>query len=251
MRLEPALETARAPGERARGALESLQQGFAMRGVLELAVDGGPPRMEAGLGTMIAMFVPSAGGATPVVQELGLVRQPPLLFHLGSDFGANETGVACFRWSESAHRLVPVPSSELIGGLTPQPRFALRFETAVVADRAAALQRLSSSPGDLNRFVILDAEPVPTFTPTSGARGTVRLLTEPEGDLIELVADLPAQGFLVLHQALSGGRAGGGETKGPQAWVDAQAAQLVRADVSGYALRLPVGRHLVQVARAR
>lgn len=251
MRLQPALTLAGEPGERARGALDSLQHDD-LRGVISIAVDGAPPRMAAGLGDLVAMFVPSAGGAKPVIQELGLVRQPPLLLHLGSDFGANDTGVACFRWDDAGRRLVRVESSELIGGLTPQPRFALRFETAVVADRTEALKRLQSSPRDLYRFVILDAPLAPPFTPTSGARGTVRLLTAPEGDLVELVADLPpVEGFLVLHEPLTSGRAGGGETTGAQAWLDGLSAPLLRADVNSYALRIPAGRHLVQVARAR
>jgi hypothetical protein len=250
MQLQPALETARVPGERAVGALDSLQHAD-LNGVISLAVDGAPPRMAAGLGDLVAMFVPSAGGAKPPVEELGLVRQPPLLLHLGSDFGANDTGVGCFRWDDSGRRLVRVESSELIGGLTPQPRFALRFETAVADDRAAARKRLESSPRDLFRFVFLDAPLAQPFTPTSGARGTVRLLTEPVGDLVELVADLPVEGFLVMHEALASGKAGGGETTGAQAWLDGLSAPLLRADVSFYALRLPAGRHLVQVARAR
>lgn len=250
MQLQPALETARVPGERAVGALDSLQH-TDLNGVISIAVDGAPPRMAEGLGVMVAMFVPSAGGAKPVVADLGLVRRPPLLFHLGSDFGANDTGVGCFQWDEAARRLARTTSEALIGGLTPQPRFALRFEADVEPDHAAAQRRIAASPRDLYRFVILDAPPAPPFTPTTGGHGTVKLLTTPEGELIEMVADAPVDGFLVLHQALASGRAEGGETKGPQAWLDGLSAPLLRADVSGYALRVPTGRHLVQVARAR
>lgn len=250
MQLQPALETARVPGERSRGALESLEHEN-LNGVIAVDVDAAPPRMAEGLGVMVARFVPSAGGAKPPVADLGLVRQPPLLFHLGSDFGASDTGVACFRWDEAARRLVRTTSEQLIGGLTPQPRFALRFETAVVEDRAAALKRVASSPSDLDRHVLLEAPPTPPFTPTSGARGTVRLLTAPENDPIELVADLPVEGFLVLHESLASGRAEGGETMAPQARLDGLPAPLLRADVSHHALRVPAGRHLVQVARAR
>jgi hypothetical protein len=250
MQLQPALETARIPGERAVGALDSLQHAD-LNGVISLAVDGAPPRMAAGLGVMVAMFVPSAGGAKPVVSDLGLVRQPPLLFHLGSDFGAGDTGVGCFQWDEAARRLARTTSEALIGGLTPQPRFALRFEADVVEDRTAAQKRIAASPRDLYRIVILGTPPAPPFTPTSGGHGTVKLLTAPDGDLIEMVADAPVEGFLVLHESLADGPLKGGETRGPQAWLDGGSAPLLRADVSYFALRVPTGRHLVQVARAR
>jgi hypothetical protein len=249
-RLPPALAAAREVGERTRGALESLQSDD-LKGVIALAVDGAPPRMSEGLGALVAMDVPTAGGAKLSVFDLGLVRRPPLVFHEDAEFGANDTGVACFRWNEVLRRLVRVSQADLTGGLTPQPRFALRFETAVVADRAAALQRLTANPRDLYSRVILDAPLAPPFTPTSGARGTVVLLTDPSRDLFELVADLPAEGFLVVHDDLSSGRAEGRERTSAVARVDAQEAPLLRADVNYYALRLAAGRHLVQIARAR
>jgi len=243
VRLPAALAQARGRGEDASGALESLRDRD-FGGVIALDVQGGPAGMEDGLGDLIALYVRGAGGARPEVRELGLVRRPPLLLHADPLFGTDLTGVRHYLWDAGARRLVFTTREELLGGLTPMPRFAVRQEIRIVADADAARREIAAQPRDLLRVALLRAEPSPPFVATPGSRGTVRALSSPGSELVELAVEAPGDAFVVLHVAP-------GEPIDGRAWVDGAEVPLVDADGDFVALRVAAGKHRVHFRVAR
>lgn len=249
VRLPAALAQARGRGADASGALESLRDRD-FGGVIALDVQGGPEGpggvdgMVDGLGDLIALYVRGAGGARPEVRELGLVKHPPLLLHADPLFGTDLTGVRHYLWDAGARRLVFTTREELLGGLTPMPRYAVRQEIRVVADADAARREIAAQPRDLLRVALLRAEPSPPFVATPGSRGTVRTLSSPGSELVELAVEAPGDAFVVLHVAP-------GEPLDGRAWVDGTEVPLVDADADFVALRVAAGKHRVHFRVAR
>lgn len=204
-RLPAALERSRERGAAARGALESLRDKD-FGGVIALELQGAPPAMVQGLGDMVALGVPGAGGAKPEVRELGLVVRPPLAIHSDPLFQLDLTGVNHYRWDAGQRRLVYTTRSELLGGNKPVPRFAVSRDLPAVGGTEAG-------------------EPLWNVAP-------------PGSELVELAVVAKGEVWAVL-------RLGPGEPRDGLVWVDGVAAPLVDGDGEYAAVRVPDGVHMV------
>jgi len=204
-RLPAALERSRERGAAARGALESLRDKD-FGGVIALEVQGAPPAMVSGLGDMVALGVPGAGGAKPEVRELGMVVRPPLAIHGDPLFALDLTGVNHYRWDAGQRRLVYTTRAELLGGNRPVPRYAALRELPAAG---------SADPG----------EPLWNGAP-------------PGSELVTLAVVAKGDVYAVL-------RLGAGEPLDGAVWVDGIAAPLVAVDGGFTAVRVGDGVHMV------
>jgi hypothetical protein len=204
-RLPAALEKSRERGAAARGALESLRDKD-LGGVIALEVQGAPPAMVSGLGDMVALCVPGAGGAKPEVRELGMVVRRPLAIFADPLFALDLTGVNHYRWDAGQRRLVYTTRSELIGGHRLLPRYAVSSELPELAGPDSGVPLWNHAP--------------------------------PGSELVVLAVVAKGDVYAVL-------RLGAGEPLDGAVWVDGVAAPLVATEDGFSAVRVGDGVHMV------
>ena len=112
----------------------------------------------------------------------------------------------------------------------------------VIKEKRAVLKRLGDPSLDYRKTIILEEEPEPpagrTGAPVSN-RASADVVVKPRGEgRIDIVADVPAPGFIFLNDIL---------VPGWRAKVDGVDAKIYRADYLFMAIPVGAGKHMIEV----
>jgi hypothetical protein len=112
----------------------------------------------------------------------------------------------------------------------------------VIKEKRAVLKRLGDPSLDYRKTIILEEEPEPsagrTGAPVSN-RASADVVVKPRGEgRIDIVADVPAPGFIFLNDIL---------VPGWRAKVDGVDAKIYRADYLFMAIPVDAGKHMIEV----
>jgi hypothetical protein len=117
------------------------------------------------------------------------------------------------------------------------PRAFVVPEAVLVPDGAAAIARLRDGPLDPRRQVVVESRPVGGAGPFTGTPAADATIVGEGSAMVDLLADAPAGGFLVLTDPYY---------PGWRAFVDGVDSPILRANYLFRAVALPPGSHEVR-----
>jgi Bacterial membrane protein YfhO len=168
------------------------------------------------------------------------LRAPQLLLQAPTSRAAELAGAACIiRWSENLPRLSDpprlVPPRLILQSFVPLPR-ALVVPEAISVPPSRAIAAVLEPSFDPRRAAVVEAEPLAPQRGWEQSSASVRLVHREPGK-IDLLAKLPAEGILVLHQSYE---------EGWSAAVDGRPTAVFRANGAFLGVRLARGEHVVR-----
>ncbi|MCC7369620.1 MAG: YfhO family protein [Chloroflexi bacterium] len=117
------------------------------------------------------------------------------------------------------------------------PRAFVVPEAVLAPDGAAAMARLRNGPLDPRRQVVVESQPSVGIGPFVGTPPVEAVILAESGSVIDIQADAPAGGFLVLTDPFY---------PGWRAYLDGEEQPILRADFLFRAVGLPPGQHAVR-----
>jgi hypothetical protein len=121
------------------------------------------------------------------------------------------------------------------------PRAFYTAKVEIIREKRAVLERLAEKSFDYRKTIILEREPGPVAGPSeASAEGApTKVVVKPQGESgIDIVADVPAAGFIFLNDILM---------PGWRASVDGEDTEIYRADYLFMAIPIPAGKHSIEL----
>jgi hypothetical protein len=121
------------------------------------------------------------------------------------------------------------------------PRAFYTAKVEIIREKRAVLERLAQKSFDYRKTIILEREPKLITAPSeASAEGApAKVVVKPQGESgIDIVADVPAAGFIFLNDILM---------PGWRASVDGEDTEIYRADYLFMAIPIPAGKHSIEL----